>query len=98
MADIPKIVGRRLQAIAKLGDHPDANLLGAFVEKSLGKRARVQVLEHLSRCAGCREIVALAAIPPEIAGAVSVVPASPVWLSWPVLRWGALVACVVVVG
>ena len=98
MAKIPKIVGQRLQAVAKLDDHPDPNLLGAFVERSLAKRARVQVLEHLSRCASCRETVSLSAIQPEIAGSVPIVPESPGRLSWPVLRWGALVACVVVVG
>ncbi|HXM23648.1 MAG TPA: YCF48-related protein [Terriglobales bacterium] len=97
MAEIPKIVGQRLQAIAKCGDHPDPNLLTAFVERSLGKRERVQVVEHLSQCTSCREIVPLSATQPSIADAVSVVPASAGWLSWPVLRWGALVACVMVV-
>jgi len=98
MAEIPKIVGQRLQAIAKCGDHPDPNLLTAFVERSLGKRERVQVLEHLSQCTSCREIVSLSATQPSIPDSVSVVPVSPGWFSWPVLRWGALVACVMVVG
>ena len=35
MALIPKIVSLRLQAMAELGDHPDPNLLIAFVERSL---------------------------------------------------------------
>jgi hypothetical protein len=96
MAEIPKIVGRRLQAMAKLEDHPDANLLTAFVERSLGKRERVYVLEHLSQCTNCREIVLLSAAQPEIA--VAVAPARSGWSSWPVLRRGALAACVVVVG
>jgi len=97
MAEIPKIVSQRLQAIARTVDHPDPNLLGAFAERTLGKRERIQILEHLSQCVSCREIVSLSASQPEIAGAV-VVPASPGWPSWPVLRWGALVACVIVVG
>jgi hypothetical protein len=96
MAEIPRIVGQRLQAMAKLDDHPDANLLTAFIERSLGKRERIHVLEHLSQCANCREMVALSAVEPEIAHAVG--RAREDWFSWPVLRWGALVACVVVVG
>jgi len=96
MAEIPKIVGQRLQAIAKPGDHPDPNLLCAFVERALAKSERVQVLEHLSRCTSCREIVS--ATQPGIADPVPVAPVNPSWFSWPVLRWGAVVACIVVVG
>ena len=98
MAGIPKIVEQQLHAMATLEDHPDPNLLGAFVEKSLAQHEQVRVLDHLSRCTNCREIVSLTATQPGIAGAVSVVPARVGWLSWPVLRWGAAVACVVVVG
>jgi Photosynthesis system II assembly factor YCF48 len=98
MTEIPKIVSQRLQTVAKLADHPDPNLLGAFVEQSLGKREQDQVLQHLSQCTSCREIVSLSAIQPSTTDAVSAVPASPRWLSWPVLRWGTAVACVVVVG
>jgi hypothetical protein len=96
MAEIPKIVGQRLQAMAKLDDHPDANLLGAFAEKSLGKRERIDVLEHLSQCTSCREMVALSAVGPEIAHAAAL--AGSGWVSWPALRWAAVAACVVVVG
>jgi hypothetical protein len=98
MAGIPKIVEQQLHAMATVEDHPDANLLVAFVEKSLVQDEQLRLLEHLSRCTSCREIVSLTATPPGIAGAVSVAPARAGWLSWPVLRWGAAVACVVVVG
>jgi len=98
MAEIPKIVGQRLRAVSTLEEHPDPNLLSAFVERSLAKREQVEVLEHLSRCTSCREIVSLAATQPAVAGAVPAVRVSPSWLSWPVLRWGAAVACVMVVG
>jgi photosynthesis system II assembly factor YCF48-like protein len=98
MEEIPKIVRQRLQAVARPGEHPGANLLGAFVERSLGTREQDQVLQHLSECISCREIVSLAANQPGIADAASVVRASPSWLSWPALRWGAALACVVVVG
>jgi hypothetical protein len=94
MVEIPKIVSQRLQALVRPGDHPDPNQLGAFAERTLGKRERIQVLEHLFQCASCREIVSLSAIQPEIA---VIVPANPGWLSWPGLRWVALGACVIVV-
>jgi hypothetical protein len=97
MTEIPKIVSQRLQALATLREHPDTNLLVAFTERSLGKREQVEVLQHLSQCKSCREIMSLSAIQPGIAAPVSP-PASSQWLSWPVLRWGTAVACVVVVG
>jgi len=98
MAGIPKIVEQQLHAMATVKDHPDANLLSAFVEKSLVQDEQLRLLEHLSRCTSCREIVSVTATQPGIASAVSLAPARAGWLSWPVLRWGAAVACVVVVG
>ena len=98
MAGIPKIVAQQLHAMATVEDHPDPNLLGALVEKSLAQGEQLRLLGHLSRCASCREIVSLTAAQPGIAGAVSLASARTGWLSWPVLRWGAAVACVVVVG
>ena len=98
MADIPKIVGQRLQAIATLRDHPDPNLLSAFAERSLRKREQREVLQHLSQCTSCREIVSLSATQPDATNAVSLAPENRRWLSLPVLRWGAVLACVLVVG
>jgi Photosynthesis system II assembly factor YCF48 len=98
MAEIPKIVGQRLQAGVTLRDHPDPNLLNAFVERSLGKSERVAVLEHVSWCTDCREIVSLSANQPGVADAVSVARVSSSWASWPVLRWGVALTCVMVVG
>jgi Photosynthesis system II assembly factor YCF48 len=98
MAEIPKIVAWQMRATAPPQDHPDPNLLSAFAEKSLAKREQVYLLGHLSVCADCREIMSLATVPPAIADATSKAPANPPWLSWPVLRWGAAVACVLVVG
>jgi len=94
MEQLPKIVQQRLQATAKIGLHPDPDLLAGFAEKSLNKRERAQVLEHLGQCTDCREVVSVAT--PEMA-ASSTIPAKSPWLAWPVLRWGALAACVVVV-
>ncbi len=96
MEQLPKIVQRRLQETAKPGVHPDPDLLAAFVEKSLTDRERSQVLQHLADCADCRDVMTLAM--PEVESTPSPSAERSLWLSWPVLRWGALAACVVVVG
>jgi len=70
--------------------HPDANLLAAFVEKSLTEREQTQVLNHLSGCAECREVAAFA-LPAEAALAEPArVPAGRPWRPWLVLRWSAM--------
>lgn len=98
MGDVPKIVIRRLASRASVPDpHPDANLLAALVEKSLADGERLQVLNHLAQCSECREVVTLA-VPELVAAEVARQPVSAPWFSWPVLRWGAAIACVVVVG
>jgi hypothetical protein len=96
MEQLPNIVRERLKAQAG-GDHPDADLLTAFAERALPEQERSRVLTHLSRCADCRDVVALA-VPP-VTDSVSLDTARPVpWFQWKVLRWGAAVACVVIVG
>ena len=95
MEQIPKIAQRVLGETQKPEVHPDPDLLAAFAEKSLNDRERVQVLQHLSQCADCRDVVALAMPEPEPAPLSR--PLGSPRLSWPVLRWGALAACVVVV-
>jgi hypothetical protein len=95
MERLPKIVQRRLRVTPKPGVHPDPDLLAAFVEKSLNDRERSQVLQHLVDCADCRDVISLAM--PEIESKPSPSAERSPWLSWPVLRWGALAACVVVV-
>ena len=95
MEQLPKIVQRRLQETARLGSHPEPDLLAAFVEKSLNDRERAQVLQHLADCVDCREVVTLAT--PEALPTPLPTATRSRWLSWPVLRWGALAACVVVV-
>jgi hypothetical protein len=96
MSDLPKIAMRRLQGkSAAAGIHPDSNLISAFVENSLPGDARAQLVQHLAQCADCREIVFLSS--PDQAGTLPAASARPNWLAWPVLRWGAAVAAVVVV-
>jgi hypothetical protein len=96
MEQLPKIVQRGLRGTARPEVHPDPDLLTAFAEKSLNERERIHVLKHLAGCADCREVLALAM--PEIEPAPSPSKERSFWLTWPVMRWGALAACVVVVG
>ncbi len=96
MANVPNIVRERLKAAASGANHPDANVLTAFAEKSLSERERVVVLEHLARCGDCRDVLALAL--PATESASTVVSPSPIrWLIWPALRWGVVAAGVVAV-
>lgn len=87
MQDVPKIVTKRLRAAVPVVNHPDADVLTAFSERSLPEQERATVLEHLAFCGDCREIVALALPTPEVTQMV-IRPASSGWLSWPALRWG----------
>jgi hypothetical protein len=104
MAGLPKIALARLKVNPKssgpiLGpegfqgaDHPDANLLAAFVEKTLTEKERTQVLNHLVQCAECREVAAFS-LPPETAAAEPArVAVGRRWSPWLVLRWGAMAA------
>jgi photosynthesis system II assembly factor YCF48-like protein/putative zinc finger protein len=96
MQNVPKIVRERLKAATPPAHHPDANVLTAFAERTLGEDERGLVLEHLARCGDCRDIVALALPATEPAGHAIKVPASG-WLTWPALRWGLVAAGVVAI-
>jgi photosystem II stability/assembly factor-like uncharacterized protein len=94
MQNIPKIVRERLRSATPAVNHPDADLLTAFAERSLQEIDRGVVLEHLAHCIDCRDIVALAL--PETEPVQTVLRPSPGgWLTWPVLRWGFIAAGVV---
>jgi len=100
MENVPKIVQVRLQRRTReaVEAHPDADLLTAFAEQSLGESERAQVMEHVARCGECREVVALALPASESVLAPSSVRANRgAWLSWPVLRWGVVAAGIVLV-
>jgi hypothetical protein len=97
MSNVPKIVLKQLQSRAD--EHLDADLLTAFAERSLPESERTLVLDHLSRCSDCREVVALA-LPATEAVNVAVSarrPARAGWLTMPALRWGVVAAGVLVV-
>lgn len=68
MPEVPKIVHDRLRAGLLGGTgpeatHPDPDVLTAFAEQALSAAERECVLQHLARCADCRELVTLS-IPP----------------------------------
>jgi hypothetical protein len=104
MPGLPKIALARLKVNPKssgppLGpegfqgaDHPDANLLAAFVEKTLTERERTQVLNHLVQCAECREVAAFSLPWETVAAEPTRVAGGRRWSPWPVLRWGAMAA------
>ena len=96
MSRLPKSVSERLKASVSPVGHPDPDVLTAFSERLLPPHERAVVMEHLARCGECRDIVALA-LPatesvPELASA-----AHHGWLRWPVLRWGAVAAGILVI-
>lgn len=96
MAEVPKIVGKRLRAARPVTGHPDADVLTAFAERTLRASERDFVLEHLARCDDCREVVALAL--PAVEDVQTVVsPVRSGWFTAPMLRWGAIAAAVLVV-
>jgi hypothetical protein len=96
MEQLPKIVRERLKRPTG-GDHPHPDLLTAFAEQALPDHERSRILLHLSRCEDCRDVLALAV--PAFAAADSLdTVRSALWFQWPALRWGAAVACVVIVG
>jgi hypothetical protein len=95
MQNVPKIVQQRLRAAAVPVNHPDADLLTAFAERSLPEVERAAVLEHMARCGDCRDIVALAL--PEIESlGMAVRPSASGW-TWPALRWGFVAVGVVAI-
>ena len=96
MTEVPRIVRERLQAQGA-GEHPDANLLSAFAEHRLADAERVQVLEHLSGCAPCREVAALITAGAEEPQTVFRPQRVNRWWKSPVVHWSALLTAAVVV-
>lgn len=98
MQKAPKIVIARLKAEAPALDHPDADLLTAFAEKSLSETERGHVLEHLGRCADCREVLALSLPEPDHDREVVEASAMGGWFTWPTVRWGLVTAGLLIAG
>lgn len=96
MTQLPKIVSARLSGVGN-SDHPDADLLTALTEGALNGRERDRVLNHVSSCLECRQVVALALPEPSTDAESSPVAGRTPWWRIPVLRWSALAACLVAV-
>jgi photosynthesis system II assembly factor YCF48-like protein/putative zinc finger protein len=92
--DVPKFVLKRLPEAADTESHPDADLLTAFAEQSLVDSERMRVVEHIARCADCREVVALA-LPATEDGKLTASTIRSGWSAWPVLRWSVVAAGIV---
>jgi len=97
MRELPKVAVERLKTSAASAAHPDADVLTAFAERLLAAPERALVLEHLARCAGCRDVVALALPATEVGEPVPASIGPRRWWSWPVLRGAAVVAAVIAV-
>jgi hypothetical protein len=96
MQNVPKIVRERLKAAPSPVEHPDADVLTAFSEQSLPDAERTTVIDHLARCADCRDVDALAFPETDLVDATAI-PVSSRWFTWPVLRWGFVAAGIVAI-
>src|SRR5260221_13115102 len=78
--------------------HPDADLLTAYVERSLSPAEQADMVRHLAACFYCREVVALSLPEMQVQPAAASLPGRlPFWVSWvPMLRWAAGAATVAV--
>ncbi len=93
MGELPAIVRQRMGRVAGLEEHPDPGILTAFVEGSISKIHRPDVLKHLAVCSDCNRLMTF--ITPELANNKQVLqPAAAPrrWLTWAPLRWAAVSA------
>lgn len=91
MQNVPKIVVNRMKATKAAVNHPDADVLTAFAERSLPEVERAIVLEHLARCGDCRDVMILAA-PETVAVETAADPLPRRWIAWPTVRWAFVAA------
>jgi hypothetical protein len=96
MTELPKSVRDQLaRAQVPATSHPDADLLTAYGENSLGVAERQRITEHVAVCSECREVLFLAQ--PEPASTQLVAKAAPARrFSWMV--WASVAAVTVVIG
>ncbi len=89
--------GLARQAAAPQVEHPDADLLSSFLEQTLPQAERQQVMQHLSLCGDCREVVALSLPEMESVPVAAAQPEASIWKRWLVVRWAAAAAAVLVI-
>jgi hypothetical protein len=96
MSDISNTLRQRLGARPVPQTHPEADLLAAYLERSLPAVEREQITVHLAICAECREVVSLSLAPePELSVVRQLSPRRRLWLLG--LRGAALAACLTIV-
>src|SRR5690242_11170178 len=104
MPEFSSLLRQRLGAASVPPVHPDADTLAAYAEDLLSAPERSQVIQHLSLCSDCRDVVALVlpeGVPaqqsqPAVAAA-TLVPAAPRrnWFRMPSFGLAAAVAAMV---
>ena len=92
MEKLPEIARRHLSCAVAVVDHPDAGLLTAFVEGTLTKLHRKELLAHLGTCAECNRLVALIAPEREVSGVMQILEVRRRWFASPVARWAGVTA------
>jgi hypothetical protein len=96
MTELPKSVRDGLaRAQTPATSHPDADLLTAYSEDSLGATERQRVTEHVAACAECREVLFLAQPDVEQEQIVAK-PVAARRFAW--MAWASVAAVIVVVG
>jgi len=95
MNSVPKIVRQRLGTTPNR-EHPDANLLSAFAEKSLDFTQETKILQHLVQCSDCRQVVVLAQPEIEAVMELKTLPAATSGLRG--MRWAFWAVAVLAVG
>ena len=81
-----------MSELLQSGQHPDADVLNAFVEQALPPHERGQTLAHLAVCPDCRAVVALSLPPVEEVPEIQVEPVRRPWFSGWNLAWPAAAA------
>ena len=96
MSDISNTLRQRLGSRPAPQTHPEADLLTAYLERSLPAVESEQITVHLAICAECREVISLS-LPqePELAVVRELVPRRRLWLLG--LRGATLAACLTIV-
>ncbi len=96
MSDISNTLRQRLGARPAPQTHPEADLLAAYLERSLPAVEREPITVHLAIWAECREVVSLSLAPePELSVVRQLNPRRRLWLLG--LRGAALAACLTIV-
>jgi Putative zinc-finger/Photosynthesis system II assembly factor YCF48 len=79
---IPKSAYDALASLRSAEEHPSADLLNGYVERSLSATEQSEVTQHLAACEDCREVVFLASGAAQEPLAAAIVQPTPGWRGW----------------